>query len=900
LAELVACLPANGHVVLAGREQPPVPLARLQAQRAAIVLPEDDLRFSEEELAQFAARRGVELDRFAGTGGWPAMAELTASVQQHLAGAYVWEEVLKPLGAKRRWVLAVVSDLGGADDDLAEAALGEDVELGAALAGVPLVAVGTDGGRVPHPLWRTVPALALEPGQRAEVRRRAVDHLLGQERFDEAFALVSEAGLWDLAPAVLRATCVAGERPGRELLRRWADVAPTPVLDTPAGRLAQALLAAATGVRRAFEPLQAAAAESRALGDVDAEVTALAELGRLAWWHQDLASVAPLMARVGELAESGHPLARGLRAFGDAVVADVVGDDDAVLAALAGIEPGTLDAGWTAGAQWMEARIRLSTGDPDGALSVLERIELGNDPAMRTIVTFLRLAAWWVTGRIDEVIAEMPRAAHEQADAGIDHNRRLALAAASNMRSHVGDVAAGRQFLNEQGPLDAGPLRPDSPPIATARASLALAEGDEEGATATLRDALAASALAKGINRRAWRGVLPLVYVLVPETREHWDAAPLPGTLEVARTLARAVVAARPGTSAAPRPPGDFLRDLDLPALPVVRANLHFRLAADLAVGLAAAGRREGATLLDALGDIGRDAVRTIADGTTGAAKPARALLAAVPPPPPTLTYLAVLGPLEVRRGGLGDGDLVTDPDLRRERVRALLAYLVARRSTTRAAITAALWPDLDERSAANNLRVTLNYLLRALEPWRPAGEPSHLIRSDGAQVELVTGPHLVIDTNRFRAHVDAAATAEADGHPSDALDHGLAAATLYRGELFADMTDAPWTDLDREHYRSHYVTVAVRSAQLLLGRAGPGDIDLAEATARRVLDVDPWAEDAYGVLASAALTRGDRAAARRHIDRCVTALADLGVGPSATTQRLRRRLRASPNIEPT
>ncbi|MGH9286764.1 MAG: BTAD domain-containing putative transcriptional regulator, partial [Acidimicrobiales bacterium] len=57
-------------------------------------------------------------------------------------------------------------------------------------------------------------------------------------------------------------------------------------------------------------------------------------------------------------------------------------------------------------------------------------------------------------------------------------------------------------------------------------------------------------------------------------------------------------------------------------------------------------------------------------------------------------------------------------------------------------------------------------------------------------------------------------------------------------------------------------------------------------------VEVDPWAEDAYAVLVSVALARGDRSAARRALDRTLAALADLGVEPSEETRRLRRRVR--------
>jgi DNA-binding SARP family transcriptional activator len=262
-------------------------------------------------------------------------------------------------------------------------------------------------------------------------------------------------------------------------------------------------------------------------------------------------------------------------------------------------------------------------------------------------------------------------------------------------------------------------------------------------------------------------------------------------------------------------------------------------------------------------------------------------LLAAVPAPPPRTTHLAVLGPVALRRDG-PDGEEVVDTGVRRRRLQFLIAFLIGHRRTTRAAIIAALWPDLDEQAALNNLSVTLNHLLRLLEPWRNSGDPSYLVRLEGHVVQLITGTYLTLDIDQFDQHQADAARAEADGTPSAALDHDLAAMALYRGDLVADLPDTAWFSLEREHYRSRFVTTAVRAGQLLLGR---GDIDHAEEVAQQALTVDPWAEPAYAVLVGAALTRDDRSAARRLLQRCIDALAELGTMPSTATQQLHRRV---------
>ncbi|MGH9274080.1 MAG: BTAD domain-containing putative transcriptional regulator, partial [Acidimicrobiales bacterium] len=101
LARLVSDLATNGHLVLASRDAIPVPLARVAAGGQLARVTEGDLVFDADELAAFAMARGVEPALLASTGGWPALAELTASAGADLVLDYLWEEVLAGLGEER-------------------------------------------------------------------------------------------------------------------------------------------------------------------------------------------------------------------------------------------------------------------------------------------------------------------------------------------------------------------------------------------------------------------------------------------------------------------------------------------------------------------------------------------------------------------------------------------------------------------------------------------------------------------------------------------------------------------------------------------------------------------------------------------------------------------------------
>ncbi|HET6834880.1 MAG TPA: BTAD domain-containing putative transcriptional regulator [Acidimicrobiales bacterium] len=891
LTALVDVMPANGHVLLASRWSPAVPLAGLATPSAVLRLAEDDLRFTDEELAGFAARRGIAIGRLDHTGGWPAMAELAASVGHDLAGDYLWEEVLEPLGPERRRVLAVLSDLGGADEGLAGAALGAPVDLARVLDGVPLVARGADGWRVPHPLWHGVPALTLADDERTSARRGAVDHLVAEHRYDEAVALAREVGIVDVVPGILRAACIGPHRPSGRQLDRWLADLPEAVRDTAGVALAAGVKAALLAPADATEPLQTAIRRCREAGDPIGELGAIALLGQVAWWRADVGLLAGLFPRVVELEAEGHPLARALAALGQAVVADMTGGDDDVLAHLDAIEPGVLDDAWEAMAAWLRATTLAGGGRPEESLAVFDAIPPIPDPAFQLNVAGARLEALWALGQLDEVVAAAPSITDGLAAAGVVQFVLVSLAETAFVFAWVGDVEGARGLVERVqrtgGDADVG----QSARLALAEAAMLVAAGDEPAAADVLERAIAIHGLDNGIDRRVWRRGLALSYVLVPSARDRWDAAELRGHVAGARTLARAVVALRDRANRAvfgARGADEVrlrLRDLDLSDMSRVRAGLPHRFAVDLALGLEAAGRPEAGTLLDALGGRGREAVRAEAATRTHRAKIAKSLLATVPAPPAERTEIAVLGRLAVVR----NGQPVTDGDLRRERVRALLAFLVGHRKTSRAAIMRGLWPDLGELAAANNLRVTMTYLLRVLEPGRSARESAYLVRLDGQAVTLVTSDWLRIDVDEFDQHVADAARAEADGSPSVALEHNLAAVGLYRGEAHEGLADADWIVLEREHYRRRFVAAATRAGELLVGR---GDVDEAERVARRAVEVDPWSEAAYAVLVSVALARGDRSAARRTLDGALAALSDLGVEPSEETRRLRRLVR--------
>ena len=473
------------------------------------------------------------------------MAELAASVGHDMAGNYLWEEVLEPLGPERRRVLAVLSDLGGADDGLAGAALGAPVDLAQVLDGVPLVAHGAGGWRVPHPLWHGVPALTLANDERVATRRRAVDQMVAEHSYDEAVTLAREAGLVDVMPGILRAACIGPNRPPGRQLERWLADLPEALQDTAGAALAAGVQAALLAPAEATEPLQTAIRRCREAGDPNGELGAIALLGQVAWWRADLGLLAGLLPRVVELAAEGHPLAQALAALGQAVLADIVGGDDDVLAHLDAIEPGVLDDAWEAMAAWLRGTTLAGSGRAEESIAVFDAIPPIPDPAFQLNFEGARLEARWALGQIDEVVAAVPSITDGLEAAGVLQFVLVSLAEAAFVFAWVGDVEGAKRLMARVERTKVNADVGQSARLALAEAAMLVAAGDEPAAADMLERAIATYGLDSGIDRRVWRRGLALTYVLVPSARDRWDAAELRGHVA-------AGAHARPGSGRAP------------------------------------------------------------------------------------------------------------------------------------------------------------------------------------------------------------------------------------------------------------------------------------------------------------------------------------------------------------
>jgi DNA-binding SARP family transcriptional activator len=227
------------------------------------------------------------------------------------------------------------------------------------------------------------------------------------------------------------------------------------------------------------------------------------------------------------------------------------------------------------------------------------------------------------------------------------------------------------------------------------------------------------------------------------------------------------------------------------------------------------------------------------------------------------ISLLGVLG-LEV------DGVQIPPPSSRRARL--LLGMLaVERRSHSREALSAWLWPEVLDESARASLRTALTQMRAAL--GQDAGRFLHTTRE---HVALAGLEEVWTDVGELEQLL-------AQGHVYDAL-------ALWRGELLTGLED-DWVYERRDEMRQclcDALRVAAGAAE------ADDDLDAALLLTRRRVALDPLAEEPHRELIRHLACIGDRPAALAAYEKLGRRLREqLGTVPSAATRQLVAMIRA-------
>jgi DNA-binding SARP family transcriptional activator len=195
------------------------------------------------------------------------------------------------------------------------------------------------------------------------------------------------------------------------------------------------------------------------------------------------------------------------------------------------------------------------------------------------------------------------------------------------------------------------------------------------------------------------------------------------------------------------------------------------------------------------------------------------------------------------------------------------LVALAPGHTLTREQAIAALWPDKEPASGANNLHRALYDLRQIL-----GGRWVNIERG-----QLLLDPSVWLDVEAFER---AAATGT-----RETLAEAVA---LYRGDLVPDARE-PWLVERRASLRRRFVETATPLAR---AAAAAGDSATAVPLLRRIIEVDPLGEEAHRELMRLLAGTGRRAEALRAYDVCEGALRAAGRGaPSEETRALRQEV---------
>lgn len=210
------------------------------------------------------------------------------------------------------------------------------------------------------------------------------------------------------------------------------------------------------------------------------------------------------------------------------------------------------------------------------------------------------------------------------------------------------------------------------------------------------------------------------------------------------------------------------------------------------------------------------------------------------------------------------------------ERSRELFFFLLHNGPRRREQVAAALWPDTPSAHAKSALHTAVYRLRRA-------SHPQVLLLHDGVyqiNEELVTG----YDVRRFQQLL-----AQAEVVDGDAAVSALQQATELATAPFLEDLQSEWCAVERNHLARQ---TALALDRLSEANSAAGRLRDAIAAAERLLALEPLREDMYARIVRLYLRLGDRAAARRGVERCAATLwRELHEGPGPELQALLKRI---------
>ncbi|HSK84708.1 MAG TPA: BTAD domain-containing putative transcriptional regulator [Rubrobacter sp.] len=191
------------------------------------------------------------------------------------------------------------------------------------------------------------------------------------------------------------------------------------------------------------------------------------------------------------------------------------------------------------------------------------------------------------------------------------------------------------------------------------------------------------------------------------------------------------------------------------------------------------------------------------------------------------------------------------------------------------------LWPDLETKSAANNLHRALHFARRVLEP-APGTTASRYLVFQGELLALCPDGPLWVDVKSFES-------AAASARRSREIAAYRVAIDLYAGDLLPGDRYERWVEDRRQELRMVYLALLVELAALYEEQEEPGP---AIEALQEVVANERTYEEAHSSLMRLYTMNGRRQEALLQYQRLQKALAeDLGAEPDATSRCLHEEI---------
>jgi LuxR family maltose regulon positive regulatory protein len=876
--DLTTRLPPHAHLVLASRCPLPIPLARRRAGGQVVEVGDEALAFTSAEVTALAEALGEDENACDGLAGWPSLVRLVLSAPAGVTRQFLWEEIVAGLSPAERSGLLALAVLGSGSAREVALVAGCDVDIDRLVGFVPLLHQDAHGTLGAHQLWEEAAERIFPAAEVLEMRRRAL-HLLADR--GETVRMGSAAMRWGDAD-MFRVACVALVRESlgvlpTETANRWLASAPPGAVGTSEHRLLD------LAVRHAHDrhhdsmdsELDALEADFVERGDDDAQAVTLAVGAVSAHARGDMTRLLVLAERINALPGIARRPELQFCVDGvEAAEASLAGDVERSLRVIEAMSLDQVPPLVREIVIRLHATMLILAGRAEEAIPVARPLFESPHSYVRSVPSQLR----WLAGDPSEYLA-VPLSLEPL----LDDNRLYRFVAAAHcagVAASLGDRALADAVRPDfEGTVDQPLGARDSAIAATATACCRILDHDEETAASVVAEHLARHPLADARGEARLRRNLGIAYVSSDIARQYWDAAELGPTHRRTRAVARCLIAAREGR---------LDPQIELGSPSTVVTSLPLAWSVELAIRANAAGCPDSSTLLRTLAawlpsQTRREVEWLAAHGDPTCKAGAERLLEDLRDLTEEPLSIDVLGPLRLRVGGAE----ISSPELRRSRVRTLLALLVLRGPLRRTRVCDMLWPDLEPAAAAQNLRVTLSRLRRLIEPNRPAGQSTWRIRSDTDSIELVGPPIVDTDLHRFQRHLNEADHAQQIGDATEEVACLARAVHLWRGDPLLDLTAIDELEGEVEYIRRSLVDGCLRLGELLLV-AGRFDESLQCAERSRV--ASPYSERAHRLSIACHLQRHDHSGLESAVRSTQTLLIELGVEPDDATKMLVRR----------